>query len=80
MPKRTSLKDAKRIERADDVDDYVQDKRESWRATAAKARRRQRRYSKRMIDEITRLAQDDALSDNEYDDEVHNQICRAHSS
>lgn len=72
MPKRTSLKDAKRIERADDLDAYVQDKREGWRATAAKARRRQRRYSKRMIDEIARLAQDDAFSDDEFNDEDHN--------
>ena len=73
MPKRTSLKDAKRIERADDLDEYVQDKREGWRATAAKVRRRQRRYSKRMIDEIARLAQDDAFSDDAFDDEDHNQ-------
>ena len=58
MPKRTSLHDAKRVETADDMDDVVQDKREGWRATAAKARRRQRRYSKRMTNEIALLAQD----------------------
>ncbi len=58
MPKRTSLHDAKWVETADDLDDVVQDKREGWRATAAKARRRQRRYTKRMTDEIARLAQD----------------------
>ncbi|MEM8869629.1 MAG: hypothetical protein AAGB10_19210 [Pseudomonadota bacterium] len=58
MPKRTSLKDAKRVETADDLDDVVQDKREGWRATAAKARRRQRRYTKRMTNEIARLAQE----------------------
>lgn len=57
MPKRTSLHDAKWVETADDLDDVVQDKREGWRATAAKARRRQRRYTKRMTDEIARLAQ-----------------------
>ena len=60
MPKRTSLHDAKWVETADDLDDVVQDKREGWRATAAKARRRQRRYTKRMTDEIARLAQDGA--------------------
>ena len=60
MPKRTSLKDANRVESADDRDEVVQDKREGWRATAAKARRRQRRYTKRMTDEIARLARDDA--------------------
>ncbi|MEM7746786.1 MAG: hypothetical protein AAF346_00935 [Pseudomonadota bacterium] len=58
MPKRTSLKDAKRVETADDLGDVVQDKREGWRATAAKARRRQRRYTKRMTNEIARLAQE----------------------
>lgn len=72
MPKRTSLKDAKRIENADELDDYVQDKREGWRATAAKARRRQRRYSKRMTDEMARLAQDDAFLDDEFDDRDNN--------
>lgn len=58
MPKRTSLYDAKWVETADDLDDVVQDKREGWRATAAKVRRRQRRYTKRVTDEIARLAQD----------------------
>ena len=58
MPKRTSLKDAKRVETADDLGDVGQDKREGWRATAAKARRRQRRYTKRMTNEIARLAQE----------------------
>jgi hypothetical protein len=33
----------------------VKDKREGWRANAAKARRRQRRYKKRMISEIAEL-------------------------
>ena len=60
MPKRTSLQDARWVETADDLVDVVQDKREGWRATAAKARRRQRRYTKRMPDEIARLAQDGA--------------------
>lgn len=58
MPKRTSLQDAKWVVFAEDLDDVVQDKREGWRATAAKARRRQRRYTKRMTDEIARLAHD----------------------
>ncbi|MEM6889759.1 MAG: hypothetical protein AAGD43_18315 [Pseudomonadota bacterium] len=65
MPKRTSLKDAARVENADDLDDVVRDKREGWRATAAKARRRQRRYSKQMTNEIARLAQDDTFSQDE---------------
>ncbi|MBY5932526.1 hypothetical protein KUV51_05900 [Tateyamaria omphalii] len=59
MPKRTSPRDAQRIEVADDLDDVVTDKREGWRATAAKARRRQRRYSKQLTNELTRMARND---------------------
>ncbi|MEO0389715.1 MAG: hypothetical protein AAF218_02115 [Pseudomonadota bacterium] len=44
MPKRTDPRDAKRVRDADDLEDIVQDKREGWRASGAKARRRQRRY------------------------------------
>ena len=58
MPKRTSPRDAERIEIADDLDALVTDKREGWRATAAKARRRQRRYRKRLTDELARLSHD----------------------
>lgn len=43
MSKRTSPKDAKRAVTADDLDEIVIDKRQAWRANAAKARRRQRR-------------------------------------
>ena len=64
MPRMTSLRDATRVERADDLDEVVQDKREGWRATAAKARRRQRRYTKRMTEELARLAQDDENAPN----------------
>ncbi|APX11506.1 hypothetical protein [Tateyamaria omphalii] len=63
MPKRTSPKDAQHVEVADDLDDIVTDKREGWRATAAKARRRQRRYAKQLTHELTRMArhnEDDA--------------------
>jgi len=65
MPKRTSLKDAHEVETADDLDGIVQDKRAAWRATAAKARRRQRRYTKRLTDEIAHRARNDrhALDD-----------------
>ena len=41
MVKRTSPSDAERITVADDLQDIVHDKREGWRANAAKARRRQ---------------------------------------
>ncbi|MEM9880068.1 MAG: hypothetical protein AAF862_12410 [Pseudomonadota bacterium] len=59
MPKRTSLNDADHVEIANDLDALVQDKRAGWRASPAKARRRQRRYMKRMTDQIARLSTDD---------------------
>ena len=44
----------------DDLDDLVADKREAWRATSDKARRRQRRYKKRLTN---RLLRQDCLED-----------------
>ena len=44
MARRTYESDGLIIETADDVDELVSDKRQGWRANAAKARRRQRRY------------------------------------
>ena len=58
MAKRTSPQDADRVETADDLDDVVQDKRAGWRATAAKARRRNRRYAKTLTLELVRRARD----------------------
>ena len=58
MPRRTSLNDAKRVEIAHDLDEVVRDKREGCRATAAKARRRQPSYTKRITDEIVLRAQE----------------------
>ena len=52
MPKRTSPRDAARIVDADDLDDIVQDKRAGWRATGAKARRRQRRYQNLLTQQL----------------------------
>ncbi|MEL6451632.1 MAG: hypothetical protein AAFQ19_10250 [Pseudomonadota bacterium] len=63
MPKRTSPRDAARVEVADDLDEVVQDKRAGWRASAAKARRRNRRYANKLTAELTRLAQDGDLDD-----------------
>ncbi|MCC1493482.1 hypothetical protein [Cognatishimia sp. F0-27] len=59
MPKRTSPKDAAKVETVDDLEEIVSDKREGWRANAAKARRRQRRYKKRLTDELVRLVHHD---------------------
>ena len=52
MTRRTYEADGRRVEVADDLDDLVSDKREGWRATPAKARRRQRRYGKRLTKTI----------------------------
>ena len=55
MTRRTYEADAEHIETADDLDDLVQDKREGWRATSSKARRRQRRYKKRLTHELLKM-------------------------
>ena len=52
MARRTYESDGLNVESADDVDELVADKRQGWRANAAKARRRQRRYKKRLTNEI----------------------------
>ena len=52
MPKRTSPNDARRVVDASDLEDIVQDKRAAWRASGAKARRRQRRYQKLILSNI----------------------------
>ncbi len=54
MTRRTYERDGQTIESVDDVDELVTDKRAGWRANAAKARRRQRRYKKRLTNEILR--------------------------
>ena len=52
MTRRTYESDGLSVETADDVDNLVSDKRHVWRSRAAKARRRQRLYKKRLINEI----------------------------
>ena len=52
MPRRTYEADGRRVEVAEDLDELVSDKRKGWRATPAKARRRQRRYGKRLTKTI----------------------------
>ena len=46
--------DSTKIEYVDYLDDLVADKREAWRATSDKARRRQRRYKKRLTNRLVR--------------------------
>ena len=52
MTKRTYEKDGMEIEFAEDLDDFVKDKRKVWRASNTKARQRQRRYKNRLTKEI----------------------------
>jgi hypothetical protein len=67
MPRRTSLKDAEQVNDASDLEDIVSDKRQGWRANAATARRRQRRYKKRLVGALANITQDpDSDSDSEY--------------
>ena len=55
MPKRTSPTDAGKITVAADLEELVQDKREGWRASGAKARRRQRRYKSMLTQKLLKL-------------------------
>lgn len=55
MAKRTDPSDATSIVEADDLQVIVRDKREGWRANAATARRRQRRYSALLTRQLTRI-------------------------
>jgi len=52
MSRRTYETDGTRATSADDLDELVIDKRQRWRATPAKARRRQRRYGRRLTKEL----------------------------
>ena len=54
MFRRTYESDATKIESVDDINELVADKREAWRATSDKARRRQRRYKKRLTNRLVR--------------------------
>ena len=53
--KRTYENNTIQIEIADDLETLVSDKRLGWRASPSKARRRQRRYKNRMINEIFKI-------------------------
>ena len=53
--KRTYENNAIQIEIVDDLETLVSDKRLGWRASPSKARRRQRRYKNRMINEIFKI-------------------------
>ncbi len=52
MTKRTRPADAELVTSADDVEYVVRDKRATWRADASKARRRNRRYERRLTEHL----------------------------
>ena len=56
MSKRTYEKNGVLIETAVDLEDIVKDKRVFWRSNQPKATRRQRRYKKRLINELLKLS------------------------
>lgn len=59
MAKRTSPNDASRITVAADLEEVVTDKREGWRGSDAKARRRQRRYKRLLTQQLVKLVPDE---------------------
>jgi len=52
MTRRTYERDAEFIDEADDIEYLVFDKRACWRSNPAKASRRQRRYKKKILNEL----------------------------
>lgn len=60
MAKRTYPGDINRVSQAADLEEVVQDKREGWRASKDKARRRQRRYKNLLTQQIVRNGMPDA--------------------
>ena len=54
MSQRTYEINGKNIEVAEDLTFFVFDKRINWRSSSIKARRRQRRYEKRLTKELIR--------------------------
>jgi hypothetical protein len=56
--RRTYEGDAKHLRSAEQLEDMVHDKREGWRANPAKARRRQRRYKKRLTQALVNYLED----------------------
>ena len=56
MTKRTYPSASEDISVAADLEDLVQDKRAGWRASGAKARRRQRRYKNLLTNQLIKSA------------------------
>ena len=63
MVKRTSPSDAQEISVAADLEELVQDKREGWRASGAKARRCQRRYKALLTQQLLKVGTNPAADE-----------------
>lgn len=55
---------------ADDMQHVVKDKREGWRASSSKARRRQRRYTKLLVGHLLKTGGEVADTDDDAAPEV----------
>jgi hypothetical protein len=64
MPKRTYTSDIKTWDDAQDLQHIVRDKREAKRATDEKARRRNRRYEKRLLNAQLKNSESDSIETN----------------
>ncbi|MEL6557063.1 MAG: hypothetical protein AAFQ94_02700 [Bacteroidota bacterium] len=58
MPKRTQIQDFESIEKADDLNRIVKDKRSDKRANKAKGKRRNRHYTKTLLKHLTESGDD----------------------
>ena len=58
MTRRTYEADGEQVQTADDLEELVHDKRQGWRANPANARRRQRRYKKRLTQALVGIEHD----------------------
>jgi len=59
MARRTNMEDYDKVQKAEDLDRIVRDKREQKRATKQKAKQRNRRYGKRMLNQLRQFGMDD---------------------
>ena len=62
MPKRTQIEDFEKLEKADDLNRIVKDKRSDKRANKAKGKRRNRHYAKTILKQLTEKGNGEELS------------------
>jgi len=59
MARRTNMEDYNEVQKADDLDRIVRDKRQRKRATKQKVKQRNRRYGKRMLSKLLQFGIDE---------------------